>query len=465
MRVARYLAACSLMLYAPAWVPLQASAQPTSRSKRSPDERVVTIGLYTVDLDGLVQVSDELHRFPTQPKPIHMCIMFGETAQDPAIRLELVSPVVNNKPRGLAISVTEYAKSAQMSSKDRISQHIPYENKLRTTDLPQKLSLTNNQLRDLFLSVGQEELGHGTASSNRVFNLWAENARQRDIDFYDHNLRNFGPSFTFIASLLSNLRYPGVYSALAGVGGPDEEPEGELWYRKQHSKLRPHAASLQERFAPIHYLFYNGTQRDASLQPTPTELRRVYRLQEQGAQTHKGFSLVNIMSRLRGKADGQDRFYEDRFYAPVPVNEPWTRLFVSPTMDDPQGTLGLSTDPRLTSDVLPFDELGSLDDLDLSSPQEQARAFEARQIPDKLIAALEFNHRFRAEAREQRRLWDGDLRSLPPFQRPAGTDLPTHLTYYFPEHWPNMWSERPDRWTLSHGEPLPSVARSAAPVR
>lgn len=143
---------------------------------------------------------------------------------------------------------------------------------------------------------------------------------------------------------------------------------------------RSHPSCVQwgvHPWARVDYLFHNGMQPDAASNSTANRVRKVFRLREQGQGDNQ-----TCHSTL--------------------VSKSWTSLFTSPDAKDPRGTLVLSTDPRLTSDILPHDQLGTLVGLDLSSPQERTQAAAAHDIPGKITAHLEKQARERLkEDREQ----------------------------------------------------------------
>lgn len=301
-------------------------------SRRAGPERPVT----RVTFAGRLDPGLDLTRDRYLEGPFHSFLLFGSTAQDPALRVEVVVPLIANRPRGLAIAITQLPRGQPEPTPDE--------------DVPGLLrhfragssSLTNDEI-----------FNPNLAADSLMASVWAKNAMDKEHkDTFVLGDVQFGASHALVGTLASLLQLK-QYDALQG-----EESlffAGVSWAdarRQPRGGTRGGYILHKDGLAPIDYLFYqaaalSSNAPSAAAQPGTAAIRAVYELDKSNPLEYKARR----------------------------VTQPWKDRFERPDPNTPQETITLSRDPHLTSDVLPWADVGSLsDDPGEQNPKEALQA-------------------------------------------------------------------------------------------
>lgn len=291
------------------------ASPPTPRVPRPPDSLERT----------LIWVTDPVQADAAASPPwntkvaAHSWLYITGTSSEPPLKLQLVSPIIGQRPRGLAISVEE------ISSADADSHYRLADLQSRGSVMPRRVYSSNKRIFDpvrLTDAVG--------SPTSVVVDVWVKNAIDHDGSWYDLMRGNqFGSSHQFVEAVLA---HPAFEFDPRDLVDPDAvaRNNGDYWAQQ----IRQYRGRSQgDWHTAIDHLFYQGHQPSATAGEPWQPLRSVFRL---------------------------DKTSRDGFM-PEEVTQGWQESFE--TLGLGYG-IELSTDPVLTSDVLPAAQFGSLDDLE-----------------------------------------------------------------------------------------------------
>lgn len=274
--------------------------------------------------------------------PSHTWLIFHGTAKETPLRVEIVCPTARGVPRGLAIAVTDHTR-ARLDEGERSPGSLPRSSTRYTVRLPRTTTLTNDQIFDPSHASG--ETGR---SPSLVEKFWTDNARgEFRIDDAARSAGNFGTSHELAMNMLlapplefSRAQFNEVWAAIN---------IGQQWAAvKRKEAGRPESSEKR-----IDYLYYEAI---APLTPQQgrSKFRALFGVERRpedgevvGTRQVYGKLMASPLARRPGGAGAGGTSADGRFF----------------DMTGDRGTTVLSRDPRLTSDVLPLGEKGSLADV------------------------------------------------------------------------------------------------------
>lgn len=192
--------------------------------------------------------------------PAHTYVVFGRTRADDPLVVELASPMINRRPRGLAVAVSDYTQTAGGAEFGPLEPPRNETRIRRVIDiLPQNTTATNEDIFDPRL--GKANLGRPASIVER---LWVDNFVVNDEAGYGSAMGWFGDSHEFVDMLLEQSPFlytrnqrdrdaPATAHAMASA---------QEWARMARLRWRSEEqyASLSTKGLP--FLVYEAARRD-----------------------------------------------------------------------------------------------------------------------------------------------------------------------------------------------------------
>ena len=335
----------------------------TSLDRRTNPERTITIVTDTLHVESVHSVG---------PGPAHSWVVFGETANEKPLRVEVVSPIRYQNPAGLAVSVIEL-----LGAREDIGEldfPLPAHTSRTNLRLKKTTTLRNIEIFDPSLEVyepgvyimGVERLpGPVLALALKCRNK----GKLYSIGDELQNSHGFAQALVMREELGPN--HPDdsqqVFPSWPVLGGPNTEAR---WYADRWAK-NARIEKMRPVFVPYHgrdrmMEFINEVSRELASRTRTIEMDHIFfeapmpQPRSQGAPRQASVAAVYEL-RFRGH-NFAGEFEVHRLMSPSSF-QVWERLPYNRKLAPfhrGQSIVSLSRDPRLTSGYLLPDAIGSL---------------------------------------------------------------------------------------------------------